>query len=105
MLDQLVTSLDLARHHLSSGIPRLNISFYGNCFSFRFSHSRNIYRRFFFLLTGLNTLDLQNFHQQLLNVSNKNISLPHVGKSRTVLDSGFHAVNSGFQVLDSSICQ
>ena len=26
-------------------------------------------------------------------------------KSRTVVDSGLHAVDSGFQVLDSSICQ
>ena len=25
--------------------------------------------------------------------------------SKTVLDSGFHAVDSGFQVLDSSLCQ
>ena len=30
---------------------------------------------------------------------------PHVRESKTVLDSGFHAVNSGFQVLDSSLCQ
>ena len=29
---------------------------------------------------------------------------PHVKESRTVLDSGFHSVDSGFQVLDSSIC-
>ena len=72
MLDQLVTSLDPARHHLSSGIPRLNILFYENCFSFRPSHSRNtvLEKGFFFLLTELNTLDLQNFHQQILNVSN-----------------------------------
>ena len=26
---------------------------------------------------------------------------PHVRESRTVLDSGFHAVDSGFRVLDS----
>ena len=26
---------------------------------------------------------------------------PHVRESMTVLDSGFHAVNSGLQVLDS----
>ena len=30
---------------------------------------------------------------------------PHVMESRTVLDSGFHTVDSGFQVLDSSLCQ
>ena len=30
---------------------------------------------------------------------------PHVRESKTVLDSGFHTVDSGFQVLDSSICQ
>ena len=30
---------------------------------------------------------------------------PHIRKSNIVLDSGFHAVNSGFQVLDSSLCQ
>ena len=29
----------------------------------------------------------------------------HVGESKTVLDSGFHAVDSRFQVLDFSICQ
>ena len=29
----------------------------------------------------------------------------HVRESKTVLDSGFHAVDYGFQVLDSSICQ
>ena len=28
---------------------------------------------------------------------------PHVRKSKTVLDSGFHAVDSRFQVLDSSL--
>ena len=26
-------------------------------------------------------------------------------QSKTVLDSGLHAVDSGFQVLDSSLCQ
>ena len=31
--------------------------------------------------------------------------LPHVRESRTVLDSGFHTVDSRFQALDSSICQ
>ena len=31
--------------------------------------------------------------------------LPHVRESKTVLDSGFHTVDFGFQVLDSSICQ
>ena len=30
---------------------------------------------------------------------------PHVGESRTVLDTGFHVVDSGFQVLDFSLCQ
>ena len=30
---------------------------------------------------------------------------PHVREPKTVLDSGFHAVNSGFQALDSSLCQ
>ena len=29
----------------------------------------------------------------------------HVRESKTVLDSGFYAMNSGFQVLDSSLCQ
>ena len=29
----------------------------------------------------------------------------HVRESKTVLDSGFHTVDSGFQVLDSSLCQ
>ena len=29
----------------------------------------------------------------------------HARESKTVLDSGFHAVDSGFQVLDSSLCQ
>ena len=28
-----------------------------------------------------------------------------IRESRTVLDSGFHAVDSGFQLLDSSLCQ
>ena len=30
---------------------------------------------------------------------------PHVGRTKTDLDSGFHAVDSGFQVLDSSSCK
>ena len=30
---------------------------------------------------------------------------PHVGRTKTDLDSGFHAVDSGFQVLDSSPCK
>ena len=30
---------------------------------------------------------------------------PFIGKTKTVLDSGFHAVGSGFQILDSSLCQ
>ena len=30
---------------------------------------------------------------------------PHVRESKTVLESGFRTVDSGFQVLDSSICQ
>ena len=30
---------------------------------------------------------------------------PHVRESRAVLDSGIHAEDSGFQVLDSRICQ
>ena len=30
---------------------------------------------------------------------------PHGKESKTVLDSGFHAVNSGFQVLHFSLCQ
>ena len=29
----------------------------------------------------------------------------HVRESKTVLDSGFHTVDSGFQVLDPSLCQ
>ena len=30
---------------------------------------------------------------------------PRVRESRTLLDSGFHAVDSGFQVLDLGLCQ
>ena len=30
---------------------------------------------------------------------------PHLRGSKTVLDSGFHSVDSGFQVLESSHCQ
>ena len=30
---------------------------------------------------------------------------PHIRESKTVLDSEFHAVDSGFQVLDSNLCQ
>ena len=30
---------------------------------------------------------------------------PYVRESKTSWDSGFHAVDSGFQVLDSSLCQ
>ena len=30
---------------------------------------------------------------------------PHVTESKTVLDSGFHTVEFGFQVLDSSLCK
>ena len=29
----------------------------------------------------------------------------HVSESKTVLGSGLHAVDSGFQLLDSSLCQ
>ena len=29
----------------------------------------------------------------------------YVRESKTVLDSGFHATDSGFQVLDSSLCE
>ena len=29
----------------------------------------------------------------------------HVMESKTVLDSGFHTVDSGFQVMDFSLCQ
>ena len=31
--------------------------------------------------------------------------LVHVRESKTVLDSGLHAMDSGFQLLDSSLCQ
>ena len=31
--------------------------------------------------------------------------LPHVRESKTVLDSGFHAMDSRFQVLNASLCQ
>ena len=31
--------------------------------------------------------------------------LPQVRESRTALDSGFHVRDSGFQVLDSNLCQ
>ena len=30
---------------------------------------------------------------------------PHIRESKTVLDSGFHAIDCGFQVLDFSLCQ
>ena len=30
---------------------------------------------------------------------------PHVSESKTVLDSGFHGMDSGFQVLDFSLSQ
>ena len=30
---------------------------------------------------------------------------PNVRESKTILDSGFHAVDSRFQLLDSSLCQ
>ena len=30
---------------------------------------------------------------------------PDESESKSVLDSGFHAVDSGFQVLDSTLCQ
>ena len=30
---------------------------------------------------------------------------PHVKESKTPLDSGFHVINPGFQVLDVSLCQ
>ena len=33
------------------------------------------------------------------------IVAPLIRESRTVLVSGFHAVDSGFQLLDSSLCQ
>ena len=33
------------------------------------------------------------------------ICRPYIRKTKTVLDSGFHAVDSGFQILDSSLCQ
>ena len=35
----------------------------------------------------------------------REIYSPCVSESKTVLDSGFHGVDSGFQVLDSSFCQ
>ena len=34
------------------------------------------------------------------DVSGLFLVLPRVRESKTVLDSGFHAMNSGFQVLD-----
>ena len=34
-----------------------------------------------------------------------NIQIAHVRESKTVLDSGFHTVNSRFQVLDSRFSQ
>ena len=58
-----------------------------------------------------------NFQQKVENIRAKQpkreisfspvyyyIISPHVRKSKTFLDSGFHAVDSGFQVLDSSLC-
>ena len=39
-----------------------------------------------------------------LDVSSENIIVsPHTRESKTVVDSGFQAVNSGFQMLDSSL--
>ena len=53
----------------------------------RFSKRQSIQR-----LSGLcNPSSYVKFSRQLL---------PDVGESKTVLDSGFHAVDSGFQVLD-----
>ena len=34
-----------------------------------------------------------------------NKKLPHVRKSKTVFDSRFHVTDSGFQLLDCSLCQ
>ena len=106
MLNQLVTSSDLARHRLSSGILRLNILFYENCFSFRPSHSRNTYRRVFFSSDWIEyTRSSKRPPTNTKCFKQQSISSPHVRESRTVLDCGFHAVDSVFQVLDSSICQ
>ena len=39
-----------------------------------------------------------------LDVSSESIIVsPHIRESKTVVDSGFQAVNSGFQMLDSSL--
>ena len=42
--------------------------------------------------------------QQYCSADSRQLS-PHVRESKTVLESGFRTVDSGFQVLDSSICQ
>lgn len=45
-----------------------------------------------------------HFITLFLCISCNSYKSPHIRESITVLDSGFHAVDSGFQVLDSWIC-
>ena len=40
-----------------------------------------------------------------ISSSNEKLISPYVRESKTVLDSGFEALNSRFQELDSSLCQ
>ena len=43
--------------------------------------------------------------QGLIDADSEVKFLGHLRESKTVLDSGFHGVGSGFQVLDSSLRQ
>ena len=43
---------------------------------------------------------LSNFSRVLKSSQQIEDNSPHVSESKTVLDSGFHAVDYGFQVLD-----
>ena len=62
------------------------------------------------LLSRTNNTIEKNGSVAFLNTEwwNLRIQSPHVTdvrESKTVLESGFHAVDSGFQALDSSLCQ
>ena len=56
---------------------------------------------FLFFNFGFSSLLILFFRQNIKH----SCSLPHIRISKTVLDSGFQAVESGLQVLDSSLCQ
>ena len=60
--------------------------------SCRHHSGSTIYRRFVYSVK----------HFRPTACSNK---LPHVRESKTVLDSRFHVTDSGFQLLDCSLCQ